>query len=79
MKVPWNILPNLKILRDINVTVQEEPVSQASIHHAYQRLTSSRKSCCSLRVIPVGDSRVKVEWYRNDVSIQTCKLYFREI
>lgn len=57
--------------------VQEEFVSQApcfTLPIKDLRVAENQAAHFEARLIPVGDSRLKVEWYRNGVPIQACKL-----
>lgn len=60
-------------------TVQEETVSQAPVFTMPikdLRVAENQAAHFEARLIPVGDSRLKVEWYRNGVPIQACKSIF---
>lgn len=56
--------------------VQEETVSQAPVFTMPikdLRVAENQAAHFEARLIPVGDSRLRVEWYRNGVPIQACK------
>lgn len=58
-------------------TVQDESVSQAPVFTLPikdLRVAENQAAHFEARLIPVGDSRLKVEWLRNGVTIQACKL-----
>lgn len=58
-------------------TVQEETVSQAPVFTLPikdLRVAENQAAHFEARLIPVGDPRLRVEWYRNGVPIQACKI-----
>lgn len=56
--------------------VQEEIINQAPVFTLPikdVRVAENQAAHFEARLIPVGDSRLKVEWFRNGVPIQACK------
>lgn len=59
-------------------TTTEEIVTQAPVFTMPikdLRVAENQAAHFEARVIPVGDSKLKVEWLRNGVPIAACKLY----
>lgn len=76
-----NALQRLRHLEDTSryqrKAVQEEIISQAPIFTMPikdLRVAENQAAHFEARVIPVGDSKLKVEWLRNGVPILACKL-----
>lgn len=74
-------LERLRYLEDTSryqrKTVQEETVTQAPVFTMPikdLRVAENQAAHFEARVIPVGDSKLKVEWLRNGVPIAACKL-----
>ena len=75
-----DVLHRLRHLEDSSryqrKTVQEESVSQAPIVTMPikdLKVAENQAAHFEARIIPVGDSKLKVEWLRNGVPILACK------
>lgn len=74
------VLQRLRHLEDSSryqrKAVQEETVSQAPVFTMPikdLRVAENQAAHFEARVIPVGDSKLKVEWLRNGVPIEACE------
>lgn len=63
-------------------SVQEETITQAPVFTLPirdLRVAENQAAHFEARLIPVGDSRLKVEWLRNGVPIEACKFDIRSV
>lgn len=63
-------------------SVQEETITQAPVFTLPirdLRVAENQAAHFEARLIPVGDSRLKVEWLRNGVPIEACKFEIRSV
>lgn len=75
-------LQRLRYLEDTSryqrKTITEETVTQAPVFTMPikdLKVAENQAAHFEARVIPVGDSKLKVEWLRNGVAISACKLH----
>lgn len=63
-------------------SIIEDTVTQAPVFTQPMRditTIESQAAHFEARLIPVGDDKLKVEWLRNGIPIQACKLYIAVI